>query len=452
MLRRIKTTYQLPVVLMVAYLVFTLILYAIGPLAWVTYRPFTFWSLQILYIIMLILGWQTGINRTYTRKEEWTEIQEKKIVRVLPILLVIDFLSEVVNLFRRFFFRSFDIGALFHKILNGFNNPGASYGSFVTEVEKTSGSQIIGGTAMTLFNYIWDFAAFAVVLLATFYFKKLGKLGKTLLTLTYVTIVTTYVSTGTNIGIMRLVLAVIVFFVMKVIRGEKTINKAFWKKRRKWMLLATFVAVVGMCFLFDKLMKSRGGILYWDTDDYNIGGIGIDRNSFMFKIIPTSFYMLLVSASAYLTQGYYGMSLCLKTDWIPTFGLGNSMAIVKLLRDYVSDGIMNRTYQHRLEIFGWDYEIQWHSMYSWFANDVSFAGIIIIMFLFGMLFAMAYKDSIRTNNPFAHVLVYYFTLMAFFIPCNNQVFQSTYTMFSFFTVLILWVCTRGKKKIKWRNR
>lgn len=452
MLRRIKTAYQLPLILMVLYLAFTLILYAFGPLAWVTYRPAVFWLLQISYILILVLGWQVGINRTYIRNDEWTKDQDRRIIRTLSFLLPINFIFEIVNLFRRYFFDTFSLAALFHKVLNGFMNPGASYGKFQNGIDAMSGSQILGGTAMTLFNYLWDFAAFAVILLATFYFKKLGKWGKTLLTLTYVTIITAYFSTGTNIGIMRLLLADVIFFVMKVLRGEKTINRAYWKKRKKWVIFAAFVAAVCMSFLFDKLMKSRGGILYWEEAGYNVGGIGIDRNSVMFKIVPQSIYTLLISASAYLTQGYYGMSLCLKMDWIPTFGLGNSMAIIKLLKKYVSSGIMNATYQHRLEAFGWDYEIRWHSMYSWFANDVSFAGVIIIMFLIGMLFAMAYKDSIRTNNPFAHVMVYYFTLMVFFIPCNNQVFQSTYTMFSFFTVLILWLCTRGRKKIKWRNR
>lgn len=452
MRRKYNLTYQLPILLTVFYLVCTLILYEIGPLDWITYNPVYFWFLQIVYIVMLVLGWQTGIKKTYISKPEWTVRQDKKVIKTLKVLLKINLLYESVNLFRKFNMSSFDISGLIKNILFGFSHMGEAYNSLQDSIGAVEGGQVVGSSVMTLFNYIWEFAAFAVVLLGGYYFKKLKTFDKIIYILTCIIILIDYISTGTNIGVFRLILAVLVFGSMKVIQGKYMFSYNKWKKRKKLILCVAIILAVIMTVLFDKIMKSRGGILLWDTSYYNIGGIGVDKDSVLFKIVSPRLYMLLVSATSYLTQGYYGMSLCLRVNWMPTFGVGHSMFAVKMLSEYVSDMIQLRTYQNRIAVFGWEEDVRWHSIYTWFANDISFIGVIAVMFLIGYFFAMAYKDSLQTNNPFAYVMVYFFTLMVFFFPCNNQIFQSSYTMFSFWTVFILWLCTRGRKKFKIRRR
>jgi len=192
---------------------------------------------------------------------------------------------------------------------------------------------------------------------------------------------------------------------------------------------------------------SRGGILFWNSSSYNIGGRGINRDSVFFKILPSGFHRLLVSLSAYLSQGYYGMSLTLRVNWIPMFGLGSSKAIQEMCSIFFPS-IGEWTYQARISEFGWDDYTRWHSMYSWFANDVSYLGVIVIMFIYGFIFARCYKDCIKTNNPFAQLMVYYMFVMAVFLPCNNQIFQSIYLFFSFITVFLGWIFTRGRKTVR----
>lgn len=449
---KIKNNYQFPLNMMLIYLVFTLVLYVIGPIDWVTYSPIYFWSLQILYISMLFLGWQVGINCIYTRKDVWPETKDDLLIKKLNPFLIINFFYEFINTFRRFQFSSFDFSALVKRVIYGFTDMGGAYNSFQETINTITGSSVVGGTVFSLFNYIWEICSFLVLLLATYYYKKLKKGAKFILLLTYAIIIMSYISTGTNIGVFRLVLAWMLFLLMKFIRGEHSVDWKKWKKRKKWIIFILIISIVLCIILFEAIMKSRGGILLWDTSYYNIGGRGIDHNSILFKIFPHSWSMLLVSATGYLTQGYYGMSLCLQTDWIPTFGLGHSMIIEKLLAKYVTDIPHLTIYQHRIEKFGWNEDVQWHTAYSWFANDVSFLGVAFVMLIFGILFAMAYKDSIKTNNPFAHIMVYFFTLAAFFIPCNNQLFQSTYVMFSFITTFIIWICTRGRKIIVFRRK
>ena len=96
--------------------------------------------------------------------------------------------------------------------------------------------------------------------------------------------------------------------------------------------------------------------------------------------------------------------------------------------------------------------VQWHTMYSWIANDFSYIGVIFIMAVLGFLFAKVYKDCMNDNNPFAYLMLYYLVLMAVFLPCNNQVFQSTYVLFSFILVFVKWLLSRKGIVIKIGDR
>lgn len=431
---------QLPVFLIIAYLVFTLLLYVVGPFAWITYTPFQFWACQFIYIIMLFFGWQFGLKFRFHKGN--LNSHKKYLLKKIDVLIIVNFIFEVINIFRRFFFNSFDFFGLLNRLIYGLQNMGESYNLYQEQTEKFNGSVVIGGTAFSFLNYLWDFLSLLIILITTLYMKKLKKRTKIILFLNYFIIFVSYISIGTNIGVFRLIFAWVVFFLISI----KLKNCRKKSKKIKYVIIIS--AIIISSFLFISIMKSRSGILLWDKSEYNVGGIGINKDSLFIKYLPESFAIFFVAATRYLTSGYYGMSLCMTEDLQPTFGLGNSMMIVKMLRKYVTDWPYLRTYQHRIQQFGWDEDIQWHTAYSWWANDFGFLGAAIVIFVFGMLFAMAYKDAIKNKNPFAIILVYFFSLEAFFLPCNNQLFQSSYVMFSFITTFIIWMFSISNKRIR----
>lgn len=424
-----------PLKIFLIYWIFTLILYAYGPFKWVTNKPLLFWSLNIVYLFLFCIGWSICRKVNTGGKRRWTDQDEKKLLRRLGPLLCINLLYEVVNVFRMFLFSSFDVPGLIRRIMSGISNMGGSYNSFQDNVNITS-ANVVGGSIVTIFNYIWDIWSFSTLLFGILYFKKLKLHQKIISGVTVFIEVIVYISRGTNIGVFRIVLAVLVFYYIKYIRNNTSWFNKIKKKTTKLVLLGT-VGVVLVVFLFDKIMKSRGGITLWQAGTYNIGGIYINNDSVFFKILPSSFHQLLVSLAGYLSQGYYGMSLALKVPWEPMWGVGHSMALQNLLGNVFSN-ISNASYQVRIEQFGWDSYTQWHTMYSWFANDISFYGVPIIMFLFGYVFHKALRDTIELNNPYAKLMLYYMFLMAVFLPCNNQLAQSSYILFSFFYVFIQW--------------
>lgn len=433
-----------PLKIVVLYLIFTLVLYVIGPFQWVTYHSIAFWLLNIAFIAAFIFGWRCGLT-TYVATDRSDDDFAVPIVANLRFLLTINFVFEIIVACRRFGLTSFNIAELTKSMINGISDMGGAYRMFQASVDDVNTSAL-GGAAVTLFTLAWSFLAFNVLILGVIYFKKLSVYNKGILILTIAVILAEYLATGTNIGVFRIILIFIVLLYIRVVRGESRLKRAAIKKNKRRIILASAIMLIVILVLFDTIMKSRGGILFWESSAYNIGGIHLNPDSIVLKYFPAGLHMLLVSLSAYLCQGYYGMSLSLRIPWEPGYGVGHSMALMNLFGDALKVPHEN-TYQYRVTQFGWQENVQWHTMYSWFANDITYIGVIFVMALIGMIFAMAYRDAVRTNNPYAKLVTYYMALLAFFIPCNNQLFQSTYILFAFIGALVLWLTTRGRRRV-----
>lgn len=432
-----------PLKIFLVYWSFTLILYAFGPFSWVTYTPVLFWTLNIFYIVAFSLGWIISKKVHISRDRKWGEMDDHHLIKKMGIMLYINLFYEVINLFRTFLFSTFDVSGLIIRLINGIRNMGDSYNEFQNSIVTAEGSNVVGGTFITLFNYIWDIWAFSIILLSLLYFKQLKKHQKAIALCSILIEVISYLARGTNIGVFRIIFAALIFYYIKYMQLQSKRESRKKKNNTLKLVIIFFAGVIFSVQLFDKIMISRGGIAYWQTEWYNVGGIHINTDSIFFNIIPSNFHPLLVSISRYLSSGYYGMSLSLKIPWEPMFGIGHSMALQNILKEFIPE-IANKSYQIRIESFGWDSYENWHSMYTWFANDLSFLGVIFLMLAFGFTFNKSLYDAITLNNPYAKLMVFYMFFMAVFLPCNNQLAQTTFVMFSFVYVFIRWqISKRG---------
>ncbi len=438
---RYKKVKNLPVYVVISYLVLVLLLYAYGPFGWITYSPVLFYGLQIFYLLYFAIGYRIGLYLPERKKVVWSEKNDRYLMKYLLPLSIVNSVVILINMIRDFGYATMNLPMLFRDLLTGILNMGSSYAEHNARLAQLSGAELFGGSIMTLFNLLWGFAGFNILLLDLYYFKKSGIWLKVITIISCLETIVFYVAIGTNIGVFRIVIATAVFYVLNAMRKSCFAKNGSKKTSVRKMLLAGAAAFAVIVLYFVSTMKARGGDVYWSLQYCNIGGIGLDMDSVLFRICPESLYMAMISLSGYLTQGLYGFSMCTQLGWHPTFGLGNSMGMVDLISKHIVD-VGSHTYQYRVqEAFGWDQKVQWCSMYSWIANDVGLAGVIIVMFFIGFLLAMIYRDSLTTENPFARILMVYFAIMCIFIPCNNQVMQSTYTLFSFLTALLAWVLT-----------
>ena len=68
---------------------------------------------------------------------------------------------------------------------------------------------------------------------------------------------------------------------------------------------------------------------------------------------------------------------------------------------------------------------------------------IVIVFLIGRLFAIAWFDALSARNPLAFGMVAQFVVMLFYFPANNQTSQFGEGFTAFWAILIAWLLTRN---------
>ena len=96
-----------------------------------------------------------------------------------------------------------------------------------------------------------------------------------------------------------------------------------------------------------------------------------------------------------------------------------------------------------LEPMGIDPSINWHTIYVWLANDVTFIGVPLIIFLIGYFFSKTWADCVYGNNDAAVSLFALFLIMTFYFYANNQVIS--FSFMPFVVCFAIYVFSRIKK-------
>jgi hypothetical protein len=216
--------------------------------------------------------------------------------------------------------------------------------------------------------------------------------------------------------------------------------------KRRLLVLGAGAAVLMLFFLlfFGRAIASRPG----SAVQYNFfaatGGKVDPYNIWLRYTNPTA-TRIVVGLDFYLTPGYYALSLALKEPFVPMFGVGNSMFLGRQAARLLDDpAIEDMPYPFRIEKYGWNAIGLWSSIYPWIASDVSFPGVIVVVFFIGFLFALSWQDTLVGTNPYAVVMFSQLVIMLFYFPANNQLLQSGEGLTAFWITLILWLSTRKK--------
>jgi len=175
-----------------------------------------------------------------------------------------------------------------------------------------------------------------------------------------------------------------------------------------------------------------------------VEAIKVDYGNPIFRVLPRSLRTTAVGATSYVTQGYFALYLSLKEPFVPMFGVGNSLFLTQqAVRITGNPKIADMSYPSRIQKYGWDALGRWSSIYPWIASDVSFPGTIVVVFLIGRFFAIAWFDALSSRNPYAFGMVALFAIMLFYFPANNQTTQFGEGFTAFWGILAAWLLTRN---------
>lgn len=163
------------------------------------------------------------------------------------------------------------------------------------------------------------------------------------------------------------------------------------------------------------------------------------KSEWLYSISPSLYYGIQ-SVEMYVTQGYAALALAFEHEFEWTYFVGSSKILTNMIEKITGVNISERTYVYKNEEHnGWSASTYFNSLYTWLASDFTFAGVIFLFGLFGMLFAKVWLDIIIRKNPFA--LVMFYTLMFGWIMATtvNILFQTLGSFISSWGVIVLYI-------------
>jgi hypothetical protein len=412
----------LPIVFFQIYLNFTVFLFAFGPWPWPVDGGFKLYGFLALAHVALLLGYLSAAFREpHGYRGKWTVKQ----------LVTVSLFLNIVLLLPTSAFRS---GKAIPDVVGGLADPATVY-------FKSNATRAEGGSLVEYVRIILGPLLFLLLPLTIFYWKRLHRIVRILSLISILGFLSIYVAIGTNKALADAVLLLPCMTVASYCAGDFRIAR-----RRIFYLLVTSFALFFLFFLFFSTSNiARVG------DEANTGkesliGISANPDNFLFRELPTKLRIGVTGLIGYITQGYYGLYLSLEEPFVPMFGVGNSMFLYfNAVEITGNEAIQDLPYPVRVEKHStWPAYTKWHSIYPWLASDVSFPGTILVVFFIGRLFAMAWLDTLKGENPYAVAVLAQFVIMLFYFPANNQVLQSGEALFGFYGLLVFWFFTRRK--------
>jgi hypothetical protein len=407
----------------VSFLLITFIMFIISPWDWKLTNPIIFYIFNFAVFIAFILGYKFAIVNY-----KYSAVKTTKINKWINRSIFIGLISIYPRFLVFHSVSSISISDVYNKVLLGILTPGLAY------FEKSMGSTQYNSLSnpIALINMLTGPFVYFILFTGMYYWHSLSRIQKIGFLVILASHIVLYLSIGTNKGIFDLVI-VFPFLLIAINPDMIRFTKRIFSVKRIFIIAISVVLITTALGFFAKGNKDRKQDYFYT----NVAtGQRINEDALILKLIPDVTADVYISLDSYLTQGYYALDLALGMDFMPTFGFGNSFFLTSMGEKVTGkNSISDRTYQHRIE-FAYQYSHygKWHTAYVWFANDVSFWLVPLVVFFIAYFLATAWIDLIRHNDIFAVSVFSMLIIMVFYLPANNQIlgFQSSALTLVFF--------------------
>jgi hypothetical protein len=425
----VRRTVMFPMWFFQAYLAFTVFLFAFGPWPWPVPDPFLLYSFLFLAQWALWFGYRTAVgSRPGGYRGPWTAVGLIKASLVLNLAWILP------NYALRMGRRPAGLADIARSITTGLIDPAANYLARIQALAEPRKADWIAYASLLLYPVLW-----LLVPLAVLYWRRLSRPVRILVVAFIAADLLSWVAIGTNKGIADFVL-LLPWLLLAANPGSIA---AFTRIKALKVLGVSLAGLALLLVFFASGQKGRGGgsIPTWDK----FLSIGLEEDNWMIRRLSPGARGVVAASTSYLGQGYCALSLALKEPFVWSYGVGNSFYLTSVAEHFAGPGaVSDRTYPARIEKAGMSRTANWHTFYTWIASDVSFPGVLVVLFLVGRLFALTWLDVLNKENPFAPALFALLVIMLFYVPANNQVLAYAGTANPFWVILIIWALTRKR--------
>ncbi|WP_347723247.1 hypothetical protein [Lysinibacillus capsici] len=411
-------TLYIPIVFCQLYLGCIYILALFGPWPWEFPNTAKLTLFIIVCNIGLLVGYFLAI-KVYKVKKYNQNIDDMKIFN---FFLIVFFITLPLTFYIRTNINLFNPIEFYNSLLLGIHNPAELYYNKLRFYESNSAA-----FSLTVIDILLTAVYYYVLAIAVFRWKYFSLIHKVTIFIGVTINMLSWVLIGTNKGLFDLMIILIIYIIYKISIIKKN-SFSLLKIKNIISLMLIFFFIIGIFGYFANSIESRvGDIVY-----FNDTNIKIDTNSPIYKYTPDFLKGFIVTLSSYLTQGYYGLSLALEEPFTSTLFIGNSSFLSSFMEStFGISYFIENSYPTKIEIYGWDRFINWHTAYTWFASDISFWGVPFLMILIGFLLGVFWKESLA-EQQLSMVLFIIIMILVIYIPANNQIFSFPGTLFTFY--------------------
>lgn len=423
-LNMLRGKWLAPLIFFEFYLALTIILFFFGPWPWGEESPILLATYlvaaQVFIGVGYLLAWRR-VRQTY--EADASTVRAHKVDLGIVFLkrgLFITFVLLIPTSLSR-------TGSVLPDIVTGLIDPGGAYNLNFARLEE--------GNTFVVVEYLRILMSpllVGVYPLAIVYWSNLSVKVRIFCLVAIFFNLSLYLATGTNKGIADFVITLPWLIFLGVSAGALRL-----RIHRSVLVVGVAVMFVAFMIFFGMgQIQREGGVGERGVFNTGFDLITADKSNPISKLLSNDLQIIFESLTRYVGQGYYALSMSFDVEHSSTFGFGNSIFLARNADAIFDTNKFTTTSIPGLleDQTGWGMLSLWHSIYPWLASDFGFIGALFVLAMLSYLFALSWGNSLVTLSPRWIVLAYLMIILFYYIPANNQVFQSGETCFA---VLIL---------------
>lgn len=401
-------TYNAPIKIAMIYLISTVLIYFFGPIRWrIDNKLILAFTLSIYYFSFYI-GYISQKKR-FKKKVDLNNLEK-------ILMNETEYYNWISYIFKF---------SIFYSLLKIIIYTNTYYGGFNFDSILSFGSNYFNrlhntgiGTWKTQLIAYTNLISLFWFPIGSVYFKKMSVLDKVLYFSTTIFTILYWLNQGTLKGLGDIVIMLLPISIL-VLARRKFLKGKIKKKSRRLLVIISATMILFM-IVFGMIQQQRMEHMnksYSLINQTNIKFIE-EEKEMPFPYITNYF-------SFYVSHGYTGMALAMELDPQFTYGLGSSRTVLQNTESLLGVDINSKTYTQRIEnYFGWPNGMYWPTAFTWFASDISFFGIPIMMFIVGKIFAHLWVNFIYERSIISLVAICQIFIFVIYLPANNQLFQT----------------------------
>lgn len=425
-LNTLRAKWLAPLIFFEFYLALTIFFFFFGPWPWNVDSPVLLGTYLVAAQVFIGLGYFSAWRKIRLKYDiDNTAVKNENIILGIVFLrraLIVTFILLIPTSLSR-------TGSVLPDIVAGLVDPGTVYNQNFQRLENGNAFVFV-----EYFRILFSHLLVGIYPLVIVYWSRLSRKVRFFSLFAISFNLSIYLATGTNKGLADFLITLPWLIYLGTSAGVLRL-----KIHRYIGIIGLVVSFITFMYLFGMGQVQReGGVGEQGIFNTGLDIITANTSNIAFEFLSNDLIIIYQSLTRYIGQGYYALSMSFDLDNSSTFGFGHSIFLARNADVFFDTNKFTTTsIPGLLEVkTGWGMLSLWHSIYPWLASDFGFIGALFVLATLAYLFSLSWGSALVSLAPRWIILSYLLIILFYYIPANNQIFQTGETFSGFFILLI----------------